>query len=498
PVRVQAEIGETNVSVMQILIGGVWHETNTFSPIVTDLDSFKRGQFARGDQVIDRYRSTGTELGGMIAEAGRLQMNLAPTLFAAATPSGMIRQDAFEAIGDELCQRARERGDSVSGVLMALHGAMVAQNSDEADAALLTRLRDTVGAGVPIVATLDYHANISRALVDAADVLVVYDTFPHTDMAERGRDAARILHSLIEGAPRPACAFAKIPILPASDRQITTTQPMRDIMDGVRAARQEDGIVACSVAAGFAYADVAHLGMSVLTYGEEASARAITDRLTDAILDRRADFTSASLGVRDAVAQAGRSTPPIILADVADNVGGGAPGDGTAILGAILDQGLTGALVVLWDPAGAVEAAEIGVGGVFARQVGGHSGVDNGEPLHIEGTVKFAAPVTYRRTGSYMNGTTVELGMVGVVDAGGNTVVLTSERLMPFDSDHLEAVNIHVADHSIIVVKSGSAWRAAFAEIAKSVINVDAPGVTTQKFQQLNYRKRTGRMFPID
>ena len=485
-----------SVSDAQILIGGVQHETNTFSPLPTDFDSFRRQQFATGEDLIRRYRGTGTELVGMIDKASRLGMRLAPTVFAAATPSGIVRRDAFRSLTGDLCAQARSIRH-VSGALMVLHGAMVAEDCDEADARILALLRAALGDDVPIVATLDFHANISRALVEAADVLVVYDTFPHADMAERGRDAARILQDLIAGQPKPAPVFRKIPLLPASDRQITASNPMKDIMSMVRTARRSEHVLSCSVAAGFPFADVAHLGMSVLTYGEAGHAAGVADGLADAIWTRRAEFTSAGVGVSDAVTLAETSKPPVILVDAADNVGGGAPGDGTAILAEMLNRGFTGATVVLWDPAGAEKAVEIGSGGRFDGLVGAHSGVDNGDPVFLDGHVGFAARVSYRRTGSYMNGTTVELGNVALVEAYGNNVVMTTERLMPFDTDHLKALKIRAQDQRAIIVKSGSAWRAAFGEIAETVVNVDGPGITSQQFHRLHYRKHVGELFPI-
>jgi microcystin degradation protein MlrC len=482
----------------KILIGGIQHETNTFSPVHTDLESFRRGQFVCGEPMIERYRSTGTELGGMIDEAERSRQNLTPLLFAVATPAGMVRREAFEDIVRQLCERAAAHRGTASGILMALHGAMVAEHIDEADAEVLVRLRAAAGGEVPIVATLDYHANISPALVDAADVLVVYDTFPHVDMADRGRDAARILAHLMAGETRPACAFRSLPILPTSKRQITTMQPMRAIMDAARAARREEGIVWCSVAGGFPFTDVPHLGMSVLSYGDEKSAGGVSDRLAKAIWTHREAYTSTGVSVGDAVELALTSPPPVILVDVAENVGAGAPGDGTAILAELLRRGFTGAVVVLWDPAGAAEAVKAGVGGQFSRAVGGHAGVDNGDPVPLNGTVGFAAPLTYRRTGTYMTGTTVKLGAVAVIEAGGNTVVLTTERWMPFDADLLRTLEIRAEEHQAIVVKSGSAWRAAFGDVAGTIIDVNAPGVTTQEFHRLAYAKRPRPLFPLE
>ena len=485
------------MTATKILIGGAQHETNTFSPIATDMDAFRRGRFMAGSDLIEAYTGTGTELGGIIAGASSRDWQLLPACFGVATPGGIVRRAAFDGLCERLRCAAREPG--ISGALLALHGAMVAEHEDEADAALVRSVRDVLGEAIPIVATLDFHANVSRSLVEAADVLVGYDTFPHTDMAERGRDAAAIMARLLEADARPVAAFRKIPLLPASDRQITSQPPMKEIMDHVRHLRGTPGIVWASVAAGYPYADIEHLGMSVLVYAtSNRTAEHEADVLENLIWDRRMSFISQAIPVADAVARAAVCDPPVILVDAADNVGGGAPGDGTAILDEILRQGLMDGLVVLWDPPAMDAAADAGVGGRFSRCVGAGSGVANGKPVRLTGRVEFLGPVSYRRTGSYMRGTCVDLGRVAVIAAGGNRIVLTSERLMPFDTDHLAAVGLDPKDFRTIVVKSGSAWRAAFGDIAATVINVDAPGITTQAFARLPYRKRWGRLFPID
>lgn len=479
-----------------ILIGGIQHETNAFSPIATGLSDFLAYQYAEGGVLLERYRDTGTEMGGMIAEAERQGAPVIPTLFAAATPSGQIDAETFAVLKGRLCTLP-DRAPEPKAAAIALHGSMTVQGCERADVEVLRAVRRRLGPDALIVATFDLHANLSDELVEAADLLVGYRTFPHHDMRERGVEAMAHLIALLRGAPRPLAALRKLPLLPASEKQVTDRAPMRAIMEAAARLRARSGIAACSLATGYPFADGADLGMSVLVYGDGPAAGEAADALAQMIWRRRAKFRTQLVPLDRAVARARAAPAPVVMVDAADNVGGGAPGDSTALLQAILAGGLTGAVVVLWDPAAAAMAARCGAGGPFSARVGAHSGPASGVPLQVSGTVLSVGPRTYLRSGSYMPGTRVDMGLTAVLRIGDCLLVLTSARVMPFDRDHLTAVGIDPGSQRIIVVKSGSAWRAAFGDLARTVINVDAPGVATQCFARLPYRNRTRALYPI-
>lgn len=188
-----SEIG----SKPRVLVGGIWHETNSFSPVPTDLDAFRRFLFVEGVEMVAALAGTNTEIGGMLAAADAAGIAPIPACWAGAVPSGMVLRQALDHVVDTLLAAAIPPPD---GVLLALHGAMVAEGVDEADAYAVQRVRDAVGPDIPIVCTIDYHANVSAALVAAADVLIGYDTLPHIDMASRGREAAEVMGRL-RGCP---------------------------------------------------------------------------------------------------------------------------------------------------------------------------------------------------------------------------------------------------------------------------------------------------------
>lgn len=476
----------------RVLIAGVWHETNTFSPVRTDLAAFRAYQWAEGEGLAPRYAGTNTEVGGMLAGAEAAGMTVVPGLFAGAIPSGPVIRDAFEAMAGRIAGvAADERPD---GVLLALHGAMVVEGVEQSDAALARRVRGAVGADIPIVATYDLHANIGPALVDACDMLIGYDTFPHTDMGARGEEAARRLAGLLAGGTRPAKVFRKLAMITVPQMQATAEAPMAAVMARVAEAEAVPGVDVVSVAQGFAYADVDHLGVAVTGYGTDP---AVVEREVAAVADlierAREGFRPTLVPIPDAVTRAAEpGDGPVVLVEPADNVGGGAPGDGTAVLAELVRREV-GGTVVLWDPSAA--SAALGRSW-FCGPVGGRILPDlHGPPVEIAGDVVFAEPsVRYIRDGAYMTGQEVPMGDVAVVrTAFGLNVVLTGERVMPFDDTHLRRVGIEPAEQPVLVAKSGSAWKIAFQAIARAALVVDTGGVCASDVTRLPYTRAAVR-----
>ena len=268
----------------RVLFGGIWHETNSFCPVATDLDAFRRFALVEGEALLSAYQGTNTEIGGFVAEAKQQDFELIPTLFAGAIPSGLVSRAALNHLVGTITARVRQGG--FDGVFLAVHGAMVAEGIWEADAYIVQQVRDAIGPDVPLVVTFDLHGNISPPLVDAADVLIGYDTLPHVDMAERGREAAQILRRLLDGEPRPHKAFRKLPMLTVPQMQGTEAEPMREIMAELHEIERRRDIVTASVAPGFPYTDVPHLGMAVLAYGDGADLAVERTRRTDLVATR--------------------------------------------------------------------------------------------------------------------------------------------------------------------------------------------------------------------
>jgi microcystin degradation protein MlrC len=478
----------------RVLFGGIWHETNSFLPIRTDLDAFRRFQFVEKEELRTAYSGTNTEIGGFTDAAQEHRFELIPTLFAGAVPSGLVTRPALDFVVDAICARAAAR--DFDAVYLALHGAMVAEGLPEADAHVVQRVRATIGADKLLVGTFDLHANLTQSIVDAADVLIGYNTLPHVDMAARGREAAQIIARLLRTGARPHKAFRKLPLLTVPQMQATDEEPMRRIMQECFELERKCDILVASVVPGFPYTDVPHLGASVLAYGDGAYAAA--DWLASEMWAQREDFSPRLVSPTDAVARAMRMLRgPFILSEPADNVGGGAPGDSTFILRALLDAKAEGASVVQWDPEAAAIAAQAGLGAHCRVTVGGKTHPLHGTPTEIEGTVGFTGPVRYRRDASYMTGQPVDLGLVARIDAGGVKIVLTSERAMPMDKMHLRAAGIEPAAEKMISVKCASAWRGAFGDIAAGQCYVDTPGICSSNVERMPYTRLPKPLYPL-
>ncbi len=481
-----------------VAIAGFYHETNTFSVKPTTFQDFKDYQFATGSDLLDCYEGTGTELGGMILAAKEQGVDLAPLLFAAAVPSGTITRDCLDRILGMLTRALRD-ADPVAGLLLVLHGAAVAEGVEDADGHLLAALRDALGADCPIVVTTDYHANLSPWMVASADAIVGYDSFPHIDMAERGAEAVSLLLRLQNGRPLVA-AFRKLPLATVPQRQPTAEEPVAGIFARLHELEKKPEIACGTLAMGFPYADIGDLGASVLVYGEHDDAvNAAADEIAGLLWSRRRDFLPELTQMEDLAGAIGPDAEvPLILADPADNIGGGSAGDGTAVLRELLRADAKGAVVVINDPAAVSEAAEAGVGGHFSGMVGGTADRAHGEPVRIEGPVTYLDEARFTHSGSYMNGFVTSMGLTAVVAAGGVQVVITSLRTMPFDIEQLRAVGIEPAEQRIIVVKSATAWRAAYGPLAASILTLDTPGICPSNLARLPYRNRPRPLYPLE
>ena len=483
----------------RIAIGGIWHETNGFAAGLTELADFHAYQYAEGAAMLERYRGTGTELGGMIASAGDCAFELLPTVFTGAVPSATIARSAL----DTLCTGIRAHlaaSGRVDGMLLVLHGAAAAEGIDDADAFVLERIREVLPHPLPIAATFDFHANLSEAMVAGADVLVGYDTFPHVDMAERGAEAARLLARLLTSPRRPARALAKVPLLTVPQKQATDREPAKSIMSALHAIEARPEIWCGSVALGFPYADAPHLGASVLVYADDAeSAQNAAETVAGEIWSRREEFDIALVPPDDAVVEAvAHPQWPVVLVDPADNVGGGSAGDGTVILESLLRHRAKDAVVVIADPEAVAAAAAAGESGTFEAAVGAKVDDRHGPPVSVRGTVTRLGDGHYVHKGSYMTGYETSMGRCAVVDADGIRILLTSRRTMPFDAEQLRCMGLEPAEQRIIVVKSASAWRAAFESVARHILFVDTPGVCASNLDHFDYRRRPVPAYPLE
>ncbi len=491
---------------MRIAIGGFFHESNTFCRPYTTLADYERTRLYAGEEMTEPLRGTDTEIGGFLRGADELGFEAVPTYYAWAWPAGPLTQDCFRTILDRLktaMESAAHGEQPVDGVLLQLHGAMVAEGDDDPDGTILAEVRSVLPPGVPLVATFDFHANLSPLMVASCDAMIGYDTYPHVDLNDRGREAAGLLVRMLRDEIHPSMALSKPPLMPHIVKQRTADGPMAEMMALAREAEQEEGVLRVSIAGGFAYADVPRMGAGVvvITDGDEELAAHVAERLSEEYWARREAFTADLPDAAEAVRLALETDPsagPVVLADLADNVGGGAPGDGTELLAELLRQEAKGALVLLADPDALAACLQAGVRETVRLRVGGKVDRMHGEPVEVEGKVRLLADGLFRNIGPMRDGLLDDMGRTAVVDVRGLTLVLTERKLPMWNLEQLRSVGVEPTRQRIIVCKGAIAHRAAYAPIAGRMLEVETAGSCAGDVRKFRYENIRRPLYPLD
>jgi microcystin degradation protein MlrC len=485
---------------MRIITGTISHETNVLSTIRTDLEQFNRRLLLRGDEVFDHFRGTRTPIGGLMDGCERHGFELIPTVFASATPSGKITDEAFDALLGEILDGIRDAGP-IDGVALHLHGAGVSESHDDIEGHVLSEVRRLVG-NRPLVSTFDLHANHTRLMVDSADVLIGYDTYPHIDGYERGLEAIDVMARLLNGSLRPTKAFSQPPMMPALQAQFTGRHPMKALMDRAFEMEEIGGVETITVAAGFPWSDFEDVGLSIIvtTNDDQGLADRCADELSGLVWGLRRDFLVKPTPVREALEKVKEvEEGPIVLADIGDNPGGGAPCDGTVVLKAILETGLEGGVfAVMADPGAVEQAASAGVGNEVTLDLGGKIDALHGTAFRVTGVVRLLSDGRFINKGPMGTGAETDMGRTAVLRIGGVDVIVTEKRLQPTDLELYRSLGIEPTEKRFIVVKSSVHYRAAHEPIAKEVIELDTPGLTSPRLAGFGFKKIRRPIFPLD
>jgi microcystin degradation protein MlrC len=498
------------------------HETNVFSAVKTDLAAFEASGLHFGPAVIEIARGANTEFWGFVTGAEAQGFDLEPILAVWATPSGLVTADAIEHVTgllDDGLRRARAEGRPLDGVLLALHGAMVTEIDDDGDGYILKIVREIVGPDVPVVATLDLHANISPRMVELADTLIGYDTYPHIDMAERGEEATAILARLMRGEFRPTPALRKPPMLPTSQRMTTGRMPMRALMERAHVIEEDPRVINVTIAGGFPLGDNPDAGFGVLvtTNDDPDLAAELANELAteawslrDGFLGGVASFEHAAELIHSLDSEEDVDMPvsgPLVLVDIADNPWSGGPGDSVELLRFLFAQRVEGAAIALVrDPEVVREAIAAGPGGKIAVNLGGKTDRLHGEPLPVRAHVKLLSDGRYVNDGPMMAGLTVDLGPTALLlcePASGPSsppveVLVTTRAETPVDLNVFRCHGIEPTRHRVLGLKGKGHFRAAFEPIARRVVLVEGPGTTGADLSRLTFRKVRRPIWPLD
>jgi microcystin degradation protein MlrC len=468
----------------RIAVGGFLHETNTFAPTKATYDAFVHGggwpRMELGDDILRVVRNVNVGLAGFIDAALSEGWELVPTIFAAATPSAHVTKDAYERIAKVLVDGIASSG-AIDAVYLDLHGAMVAEHLDDGEGEILARVRRVVGKELPLVVSLDLHANVTPEMVEHADALIAYRTYPHVDMADTGRACARHLALLLKTKRRFAKAFRQLPFLIPISWQCTNDQPTKGIYEKL-AALQGDTVPTLSFAPGFPAADFADCGASVFAYGKtQADADAAADKIAKIIEGHEDDFDgkiySPDEGVQLAMKLSKGAKKPIIIADTQDNPGAGGDSDTTGMLRALVrNKAERAATGVIYDPESARAAHEAGEGATVTLSLGGKSGIPGDAPYKETFVVEKLSDGNFIAPGPYFGGRQMEMGPSACLRINGVRVVVASHKSQLADQALYRYVGIEPTEQAILVNKSSVHFRADFEPIAEKLLICAAPG----------------------
>ncbi len=484
----------------RIFIGSFAHETNTFWPGKTGLDSFRSRYCLDGEEVVKKFENTLTPLGGFIDVLNKYDAEGIYSVAASAEPSGYVTREAFEQVKGTLLKDLAAAG-KVDGVLLALHGAMVAEHEEDGEGNILEAVRELTGRDVPVVVTLDLHANITKRMAENADVMIPHHEYPHVDGYDRSIEAAEMLMGMIRGELHPVIALRHPPILASLTE--TQTEVYRPIAEACNEARAIPGVLEATIAHGFFAADIADAGVTalVITDGDRQLADKVADDLADVAWGYRKTLSIIpTYTPEEAIEEAAKTEGLVVLADICDNTGAGSSGDGTKLLRAMLEAKVkNAAYAAITDPEVVEQCLEAGVGSFVDIRLGGKTAPEYlGEPIECRAYVKGLFDGRYINKGPMQAGMVFDMKKSVVIEVEGISIIVASVARQPFDIEVFRSHGLMPEDFHILVVKSSVHYRASFGPHAAKMLSVECPGILKIDPRQLDYRHVKRPIYPLD
>lgn len=489
---------------MKVLVARLNHETNTFSPIVTDLESFSPvvGDQARLEQLSGRT--------AMTAFLNFVQsipnVELVTPLSAMANPSGPVQPDAF----NWLSERILEEATDTDLFLLDLHGAMVVDGGLDGEGELLESIRARAPTA-KIMVSLDLHANVTPKMVDNVDVMVSFKTYPHVDMYETGALVAHIAGKFLDEQTQPVTAWCQIPLLSHTLRSNTNEGAMQHAVEFAKRAEKQDGVLAVSIVAGFSLSDFPDAGMSVLVVASEsyALAQKVANQIAQDIWRDRDEFVYKSVPLSESLVTAKKLSArshgkPLLLLDHSDNVMSGGTCDTMDVLVAALNEGLESIAVgPICDPLAVRQLLKGGVGSTLTLEIGNRFprpiAKASPEPAQIFGKVLAISDGDFTVRGPIYTGSLVSMGPTVAFDIGKAVLVVTEKRTEPFDLGIFECVNVNPAEFRFVLLKSRMYCRPVFGPICAEIIECDSDfgGPTSSDYRYFKFTRLRKPIFPL-
>lgn len=490
---------------MSILIAGFQHETNTFAPTKADYDKFIHGggypPLCRGE-ALSELKDMNIPLGGFMKQAEDYGYNLIPVLWAGAAPSAHVTQEAYEKICGEILEAIEKNIECITGVYLDLHGAMVCEHIDDGEGELLARIRSLIGDDIPLVASLDLHANVTDLMLNSASVLVTYRTYPHIDMADSGHRSAIEMHALLNGEKR-YLAYKHWPFLTSINAQCTFIDPAKNTIEFME--NLEKDVQSLSLTTGFPASDFEGCGGTVWGYDyDPVKIEQTVDMLYQKILADEAlwnvDFLAPDEAVKQAIALSQTADKPVVIADTQDNPGAGGDSNTMGMIKALLKANVRNAAVgLITDPDSVQKAIEKGIGEFVELSLGGCDSVAEDSPLKAIFKVESISDGQCQYDGPMMNGVKVSIGPTVCLSIDDLKIVVCSEKAQMLDRNLFKVANVIPEEMDIVVVKSSVHFRADFQPIAEEILIAKSPGPLTVDPADIRWKnlKKGMRLKPL-
>ena len=489
---------------MKFLLAAFKHETNTFSPVITDRKRFFKGSDTPicGDAAVQARRDTGTGMGGFIQVCDQENIAFSVAVVADARPRGVVPQEVFDSISNIICDALRS--DHYDGLLLDLHGAMVSEEFEDAEGELLRRIR-AINTDIPIGVALDMHSNLYPEFVERVNILTGFHTYPHVDMYETGELAAKLLVRTVRGEIKPVLYWNNRPMMPHVMRQGTHQFPNKALQQHCRDLEQSK-VLAASLFIGFPHADIHNVGVSAVVCADANAdvAQHECEALLDMAWEHRQDFLYEGRPLAESIALAQQAqAKPVVLLDHCDNVASGGTMDTTGVLKACLDAGLRNAVFfAIHDPASVEQAFAAGIGNTVDLVLGGKAKLEatheDNPPLPLTAKVVNLHHGLIKLHGPMMAGMETAMGRTAVLETAGMQIVIIAGHSEPNDKSCFLSLGINVAEKDYVIIKSRVHWRAGLGDIAKTVIECDSVGLTTSDYSKLTFNKIRRPIYPID
>jgi microcystin degradation protein MlrC len=487
------------MSTKSIAIASMLQEANTFSPVMTRYEDFTP---VFGQAALERHRGKMTEMGGFIEVLTKARKQIAPVCAAwAITANRLLRAD-FERLVNDFRSHLATAG-RLEGLLLAMHGAQTAEGADDVEGHVLGCAREILGPDIPIVLTLDLHANVTRAMVERATAIIGYHTYPHIDMYETGQKAAKLLLNTLAGRVRPAMAWRKLPLIVNAENQQTSRGPARRLFARAEALESAAKAEAVSIFSVQPWMDIHEMGSAVVavTNGDPRAADRQAAAIAQKYWDTRRDFEITLTPVEEAIRLAlATKGGPVVLAESSDSTGSGSPGDSTGVLKHLVKAPLMEpAAIFLVDPEAAAALVAAGVGATVTLPIGGKFDRKNSKPVRVTGRVRMISDGRWTaRARGYNTGIETCMGTTVVFEAGMVRILIAERSAMTVDPELFRSHGIDPAYCKIVVVKSPNGFRAAYEPIAKRIFIVDTPGVSTAKLENMPFKRINRPIYPLD